>query len=459
MAIDLELVVAEGEILWRTGGNIDGISIADLATLLDPLIGSGGGITPADTDVSTWGFKYTDPTFATADGTKFPTALAVKDFVNSRGTLQSTDTGIIDVYTIGNITYLDVSGISGGGGGGGSFTAAAFDVHDAGDTSKIIKFDASSVPTATTKFLKLPTQAQASVFLVTEEAAQILQNKTLATQDGGGGTYGRFGDRMLGGEPVTIANLGAAVPNSYAAIGAPARQPAFGTYFNGAFGAALTPVLTGAEFFRLFGRVVNSSSAFTAADAARISAHLRETPTAAAQGADMRFAVPGIGTTAPENVLAVQGGADAATVGTVATRGGLIVGVGGVTTPPNFNGVDNRGAMSVGEGTYAMPNADVNDLVLPDCGLLSIDCTAMTANRTITGFTRGFGGRRLVVKIKGVTAGFDLLFAHENAGSAAANRIYSTNAIGLTLTAANGGIVEFVYDSVDQRWIPLALRA
>lgn len=117
------------------------------------------------------------------------------------------------------------------------------------------------------------------------------------------------------------------------------------------------------------------------------------------------------------------------------------------------------GGLAMRESVFVMPNANVNDLVIPNgTSNLVIDCTAMTAGRNITGFAAPANGKFMIVTMVNMT--FAITFTHQDAASVAANRIRSTNGINLSPNVDDGtSIVAFLYVTTLARWVPLLIRA
>ncbi len=84
---------------------------------------------------------------------------------------------------------------------------------------------------------------------------------------------------------------------------------------------------------------------------------------------------------------------------------------------------------------------------------LTTDVTVLRCNNasllTLNGFVAGYDGQRLTVESVG--AG-QVDFAHQAAGSTAANRLINKATVGLTSLAAGSGTATFVYDGTTARW-------
>lgn len=94
--------------------------------------------------------------------------------------------------------------------------------------------------------------------------------------------------------------------------------------------------------------------------------------------------------------------------------------------------------------TYEQITANQNDyrLLAGEFHRLSTD-----ASRTLTGLANVAPGRPVTITNVG---GFDLVLAHQNAGSAAPNRIISPTAANYTLGPNESAILR--YDGSSQRW-------
>lgn len=77
---------------------------------------------------------------------------------------------------------------------------------------------------------------------------------------------------------------------------------------------------------------------------------------------------------------------------------------------------------------------------------LSIPALRLTGGPSITGFANGYEGKRLLVH----AVGAPLTLQHQNAGSAAANRIITDTGAAVTVAADTSR--ELVYDGTTQRW-------
>lgn len=108
-----------------------------------------------------------------------------------------------------------------------------------------------------------------------------------------------------------------------------------------------------------------------------------------------------------------------------------------------------RGDISLVNGTNNNVNAQ---------GRSYLKISGPTLSYTITGFSGGVDGQRLVVQ-NGVAQ--NLTFNHADAGSLAANRLYLFGGGTLTLTGTGtgaGGSAEFIYDAGSSTWVLLTAR-
>jgi hypothetical protein len=413
--------------------------------------GGGGGVTLIDED-----------DMISNDATKAPSQQSVKAYVDNQPTLASSDTAVIDIVTVpgSGVTVLDVSGITTLiGTVSGSFADTVFDVHDSIDVTKVARFDATLIGTGITRNYLFPTEpdSRLSTTLVTEQASQDLSNKTLTSPLMEGVAFTSFprvdGVLMMGQGWVNALEADSGL-NIH---GMPLVAPMVTFYHSGGTSSSRAQSTSGALIARIEARPTLDTTNRSTTATAYIRYQLDEAPTATSRGTSVLIGNTALGTGTVQTALKVTTGASQ----DVVSRGPIVAGAGsGLAAARTGLGLDIlSGGLAVGTGTYVLPNADVNDLAVPACGMLVLDGTAMTAARTITGLTGGWDGRVLIIKMKNGTSPFDVIFAHDNAGSVAGNRIYSTNALALTITAANGGIAMFVYDGIDQRWFPIALRA
>lgn len=107
-------------------------------------------------------------------------------------------------------------------------------------------------------------------------------------------------------------------------------------------------------------------------------------------------------------------------------------------------------------GDISLVNGTNNNVTAQGRSYLKI--SGPTAAYTITGFSGGVDGQRLVVQ-NGVAQ--NLTFNHVDAGSLAANRLYLFGGGSLTLTGTGtgaGGSAEFIYDAGSSVWILLTAR-
>lgn len=122
-------------------------------------------------------------------------------------------------------------------------------------------------------------------------------------------------------------------------------------------------------------------------------------------------------------------------------------------------GVDTLRAergFATGRGDTSLANGANHNVNAQGRSYLKI--SGPTAAYTITGFSGGVDGQRLVVQN---AVAQNLTFTHVDAGSLAANRLYLFGGGSLTLTGTGngpGGSAEFIYDSGSSAWILLSAR-
>lgn len=94
--------------------------------------------------------------------------------------------------------------------------------------------------------------------------------------------------------------------------------------------------------------------------------------------------------------------------------------------------------------TPAELTADANNFAINGFGIVRASSDAL---RNVTGIIAGIDGENLRVTNVG---SFDIVFKHEDSGSAAANRIITNDAGDLTLNSSESG--DFWYDNTSSRW-------
>ena len=322
-----------GRVIWDI--TVGSFFTSDGVTWDEVLMGGGGGsgdVSSTDTDASTWDWVLTLASPLTLDDTKLPTWSKTRSYVDGLSLpaqIASTDTSKLDVYTVDGITYLDVTSV--GGGSSGSFESDVFEVIDNIDNTKVLNFSVAGLTPGIPRLFGWP---DGNGIVLTDVSSADIANKKLATAAGFGSLkFGKFADQMIGGIDWAWADL---VPptNTFVVAGGPAAIGSIVSYHNGANSTTPTPVGTNVEIFRAAGRAMRSNNIFASTDMARFSIFTREAPSATAQGADIRLGVVRVGSTTLENLLGIQGGADASTGGTVSVRNQLVVGAGDVTTAP-----------------------------------------------------------------------------------------------------------------------------
>jgi hypothetical protein len=190
--IDVKAILADGEIFYRNGANVDGYSVDGLATAMvaGAVIGTaatlafdtddtmaadsdtrvptqaavvayvaanGGGvgnISDTDTDVTGWDFVLDEDDMASDSATKLPTQQSVKAYVDSLPTLTTSDTGKVPISTVSGVTTLDVSNLAETGGAG--YIDSSFTIENALDATKLLAFDCATITTGTTRTMTIP---------------------------------------------------------------------------------------------------------------------------------------------------------------------------------------------------------------------------------------------------------------------------------------------------------------
>ena len=124
----------------------------------------------------------------------------------------------------------------------------------------------------------------------------------------------------------------------------------------------------------------------------------------------------------------------------------------GVTTQNNGVGSPGPPGPTGPAGIAAVPDVTIltgvqnNLVILPNCTYLRCNNATLL---TINGIAAGFNGQ--VLDIASVGAG-QVNFAHQNGGSAAANRLINYVTSGLTPLFQGVGNARFVYDGTTARW-------
>lgn len=115
----------------------------------------------------------------------------------------------------------------------------------------------------------------------------------------------------------------------------------------------------------------------------------------------------------------------------------------GIGTPAPNTLLDVNGAIAIRKTDVTCADGENNDVNIGSATFVKL--AGPTAAYSITGFTGGYDGRVLIVYN---SAGFALTLTND-AGSAAANRIYTLGAVATTAQ----GAYTLIYDGTDQRWI------
>lgn len=118
---------------------------------------------------------------------------------------------------------------------------------------------------------------------------------------------------------------------------------------------------------------------------------------------------------------------------------GLKIGANGT-----FDDLTVRERFETQETTVAQFTADQNNFAIPEATFMRM---STDASRTLTGMANIVDGRQLIITNVG---SFNLVLAHENAGSSATNRIDIPTNSDLTLTPDDSALL--IYDSITGRW-------
>lgn len=148
----------------------------------------------------------------------------------------------------------------------------------------------------------------------------------------------------------------------------------------------------------------------------------------------------GVSTLAAHGVVIGEGTSAVAVTG--AGTAGQVLTSNGASADPTFQAPSSAAVVQTTTSTGTQ-----NDLTLTT-GVTLLRCNNATL-LTINGFAAGTDGQRVVVESVG--AGI-VSFAHQNAGSATANRLINFATSAATSLAAGVGTAEFVYDLTTARW-------
>jgi hypothetical protein len=384
--LDGKTVISDGELFIRNGDDVDGISPSGLAAhsaftsvyvadtgdqtiagvktfssspivptpstdfqaatkkYVDDNIGGGSGdISTTDTTVAPggdyWDWVDNDDTMAADSDTVIPTQGNVVAYVASQAVtanLASTDTDVIDIYTSGGVTYLDVSGVAGAA---SSFDDDTFDIHDEADPTKIAQFSVGGLTTATTRTYSLPdvsgTLAVTS-FAQTWTAVQAYDNDAWITSGSGLGLGGL--NDFSRSHPLEVYGITA---TTTAAI-------AFLTSGIGGFTQSLSGSTLGELRWRGHTGSPADTTGYAGGSSARVTVTAAENITAGARGANMSLGVASIGSTLAD-VLSIKSTAD------IAVNAGIVAGVGSspsTAAPASNYTIESRsGAIGYGVGS------------------------------------------------------------------------------------------------------------
>ena len=325
-----------GKILW----DIDEQGFFTSNGAIWELFGSGGSgdVTLAQTSVAAaqWFLQLGDVEDADDNrATSLAKAKAYTDSSSVSAQIASTDTEILNIYTMGGITYLDVSNISTAS-STYDFMDSNFSISDNQEPDIQITFSANNL-TETHEY-SFPDQ---DGLVITENSTNNIANKTLMSVHPLGGTYGKVAGSMIAGLNYPITSIG--VPAyTYASFGRTTQPPQVIMHCNNPSAIAteedlLDPggVLSGQEIGRFAFRAMESTNGVYSTDMARISAHPRENVTSTTRGCDLRLAVVNMGTQNPLTALAIQAAVTGASESSsVSVRNRLVVGSSSATIMP-----------------------------------------------------------------------------------------------------------------------------
>jgi hypothetical protein len=445
MAIDLELVVADDELIIRAGGSLVGIAIADLAAR--PEFASIGGIAPGDTDASAFGFTSNDPTLVGDRDTHLTTEQAVKGAIDNLGSIVTSDMTKVPVTSIGGITLINVDNLLATV-GGGSFSDDSFAIYDNLDPTKIAKFQASGLPIGTATFI-LPPSADT---LVGIGSAQTIYNKNIQFTSifNSSGEVG--GQLPMGYGPTNHDDLKTDIGFANAILGIfghPSAPPSIMGLHSGGSSATKAQSGASAAILEISGRPILDTGDFSTVDHANLAFSVDGVaPTLAVHPTriDFRVTPAASGTLTRSFVLGSDVGARLR--GPLALMAGSTMAEARVGTALDIlSGIHAHSKVSV-----ALVNGVNDNIPLPTSSVVYI--TGPTGGFTIAGFAGGFEGAHL--KVINLTT-FAMTVGHEAATSTAANRISTMTTA--DRAGAGNGYAEFIYDSTTSRWINTNFQA
>jgi hypothetical protein len=345
--IDVKAAVAVGEVVYRNGANLDGISMADLATALvaTSVIGTaatlefsidgtaasnsdaklmtekavvtyvaanGGGtgnVSTTDTDASTWDFVSNDPTLAGDRSTHLVTEHAAKGAIDALPTVTVSDETIVPIETVDGVTLLNVDNLLSST--NSTFNDGAFVVENTLDDTKKVDLSVSAVATGTTETLTVPQQTGNTGTIVTTTSTDEVTAVKWTSNFAG------FGNQNTGARNTLVEIHPNLATGSSNALGFVHNGGTVATPAQSASGA-----LIGSLLFR--GRIL--SGAVTSGSQARLLVVSDDAVTDSTRGAHFRFTTTATGGSSNREVFRIFG------TGAFGYPNAAVSGVGGAVT-------------------------------------------------------------------------------------------------------------------------------
>ena len=288
--------------------------------------------------------KLADMTASTVKGrigsTGDPMDLTATQLTTLVNPFTSALPGAVPASGGGTASFLRADGTWAAPPGGGSsvFSDSAFMLQDNTDPSKQMALEISSIPTATTRTLSLPTMTTNDTIAM-EAASQQLTNKIVVTPIlAGFATFRALAD-------VTSVNDASNTIEMFGSVSQPNR---FAYYHQGGTSTVPAQTAAGATMAQIVARGY-TGTAYSTANACAINMLSEDAVTTSARGGRIDFNTTPIGGTTAANVLRIQNDAS------VSVRSGIAVGAGATMAVPAAGyGVECKsGAIGYGVGVGA----------------------------------------------------------------------------------------------------------
>jgi hypothetical protein len=222
------------------------------------------------------------------------------------------------------------------GGGGATFSDASFLIQDNSDATKQFALEVSSIPTATTRTLALPTMT-ANDTIVTESATQTLNNKSLVSS-----VFNGFFTFKATADVTSVHDFS----NTIEMFGSVSQPNRLAYYHQGGTSAAFAQTISGSTMGQILARGY-TGTAYSTGNACAINMISEDAVTTSARGSRIDFNTTATGTTTTTISMRVQNDAS------VSVRNGIAVGAGATLAAPTSGyGVECKsGAIGYGVGT------------------------------------------------------------------------------------------------------------